>query len=111
MTNQDGVVFFGREFPEGLIRNFDLIKCETGLGSQPRQRNRLCACHTQGRFIIRDLLILKIALDDAGVRFCHLRLTPIRFTLFSGHGAATRNAWSMSALMSSTSSKPTERRT
>ena len=66
VADQDGVVAPGRERPQRLIRHLHLIERETGLDLHSAQRDGLGARHAQGRLIAGDLLILKIALDDAG---------------------------------------------
>jgi hypothetical protein len=54
-----------------LVRHIHLIKRETGLDLHPAERDGLGARDTQGRVIAGDLLILKIALKDAGGRVFH----------------------------------------
>ena len=71
VADQDGVVAPGRERAQRLIRHFHLIERETGLDLHSAQGDGLSARHAQGRLITRDLLILKIALDDAGGRVFH----------------------------------------
>ena len=51
-----------------------MIEREARLGLYPRQRDGFGLCHPQWRLIAHDLLILKVASDNIGVRCGHFNI-------------------------------------
>jgi hypothetical protein len=81
-ANQNRIVTRRGKRSQRLIGHIHMIECEARLGFYPRQRDCFGPRHPQWRLIAHNLLILKVAPDNVGVRCRHLKF----------YRAAARNA-------------------